>query len=92
MAMRSFSNCRVSEPGPNHFLNRPSGAGGSAAVAGLAMAPDTPTFLEARDALIAAAATIDPHDADIVAQAFAGRGMGSDIMAERKGKISIPEA
>ena len=46
-------------------------------VAGIALAPPDHTFLEARDALLAAAAAIDPADAATLAQAFADRGMGS---------------
>lgn len=47
-------------------------------VAGFVLAPAEPTWLELRDALLAAAATVsDPHDATVMAAAFAGRGMGS---------------
>lgn len=46
-------------------------------VAGLALTPSEATYTEARDALLAAAAAIDPGDAALMADAFAGRGMGS---------------
>jgi len=46
-------------------------------VAGFTLAPSDPTFLELRDALLAAAAAEDTHDAVLMAEAFAGRGMGS---------------
>lgn len=46
-------------------------------VAGAMLAPTDPTFLELRDALLLAAAAIDPQDAAVMAAAFAGRGMGS---------------
>ncbi len=46
-------------------------------VAGLALAPGHPTFLELRDALVVAAAATDPDDAAVLANAFANRGMGT---------------
>lgn len=46
-------------------------------VAGLALTPSDFTFTELRDALLMAAVAIDPADADVMAQAFAVRGMGS---------------
>jgi len=46
-------------------------------VAGLALAPNNPSFLDMRDALIGAAAATNFDDAAIIAGAFANRGMGS---------------
>jgi MYXO-CTERM domain-containing protein len=46
-------------------------------VAGLKLAPGEPTFLEQRDAIIAAAYAADPDDAFLIAQGFAKRGAGS---------------
>ncbi|MCB9780342.1 MAG: M36 family metallopeptidase [Alphaproteobacteria bacterium] len=46
-------------------------------VAGLALAPNDPTFTELRDAMLAAAALDSSDDALRMAQAFAGRGMGT---------------
>ncbi|AKF79527.1 peptidase M36 [Myxococcus fulvus 124B02] len=45
-------------------------------VASLAMTPVQPTFLEARDALLAVAHARDARDAELFAQAFARRGAG----------------
>ncbi len=47
------------------------------AVAGLALAPADSTYLETRDAVLAAAAAADPMDAQAMAAAFATRGAGS---------------
>jgi len=46
-------------------------------VAGLSLAPADPTYLEMRDALLAAAAAADPDDAFAMAEGFARRGAGS---------------
>jgi len=46
-------------------------------VAGLALAPDDSTYLETRDAVLAAAGAEDPADALAMAAAFARRGAGS---------------
>jgi hypothetical protein len=45
------------------------------------MTPVSPTFLEARDAVIAAARAYDKTDADLFAQAFAKRGAGTAAVA-----------
>jgi len=45
-------------------------------IAGLKMTPATPTFLEARDAIIAAASASSEDDALALGAAFAKRGMG----------------
>ena len=47
------------------------------AVAGLALVPADSTYLEARDAILAAAAAADPADALAMAGGFAARGAGS---------------
>ena len=46
-------------------------------VTSLKMVPPDATFLEQRDAILAAAATVDPTDMEILAKAFAKRGAGS---------------
>ena len=46
-------------------------------VAGLAMVPDDSTYLETRDAVLAAAAAADMEDAVVMAEGFARRGAGS---------------
>ena len=46
-------------------------------VAGIALAPDDPTYLEMRDALLISAAAADPADAMAMAGGFARRGAGS---------------
>lgn len=50
-------------------------------IAGLKMTPNGPTFLEARDALLAVAAATDAGDFDLMAKAFAKRGMGFGAVA-----------
>ncbi len=47
------------------------------AVAGLALSPADSTYLETRDAILAAAAAADPLDAQALAAGFARRGAGS---------------
>ncbi len=44
---------------------------------GLKLAPKNPTYLEQRDAILAAAAATDPDDAEAIAQGFAARGAGT---------------
>ncbi|MCS6912552.1 MAG: M36 family metallopeptidase [Myxococcota bacterium] len=46
-------------------------------VASLKLTPNAPTILEARDALLAAAAAVEPRDYALFWQAFASRGAGS---------------
>ncbi len=46
-------------------------------VGGMKLAPANPTFLEQRDAILAAAAAADIEDMKIIASAFAKRGAGS---------------
>ena len=50
-------------------------------IAGLMMTPNAPTFLEARDGLLAAALATDRDDFDLMAEAFAKRGMGVGAVA-----------
>ncbi|MCU1288683.1 MAG: Chitinase, partial [Acidobacteria bacterium] len=50
-------------------------------VAGLKMTPPSPTFLEARDGVLAAAFANDPVDGELFAQAFARRGAGTLAVA-----------
>jgi MYXO-CTERM domain-containing protein len=53
-------------------------------VAGMALTPDDPTYLEQRDAILAGAAASDPADAVLVAQGFAIRGAGSCAVAPER--------
>ncbi|WP_141326745.1 myxosortase-dependent M36 family metallopeptidase [Myxococcus sp. AB025B] len=53
-------------------------------VASLAMTPVMPTFLEARDALLAVAHARDARDAELFAQAFARRGAGLRAVAPHR--------
>jgi len=46
-------------------------------VAGLLLTPTDATFTEARDAILAAASSLDTDDMILMAAAFAGRGVGS---------------
>lgn len=46
-------------------------------VVGMQLAPRNPTFTEQRDAMVAAALAVDPEDARLIAEAFAGRGAGT---------------
>lgn len=50
---------------------------GAIVVAGMALAPPDAGWLESRDAFLAAARLIDADDARVLAEAFAGRGMGA---------------
>lgn len=50
-------------------------------VAGYMLTPNAPTFVEARDAVLAAAMAGDPADYALLAQAFARRGMGTGAVA-----------
>lgn len=49
----------------------------SLVVSALSITPSTATFTEARDAVIAAALAGSPDDATLIAEAFAGRGLGT---------------
>jgi hypothetical protein len=50
-------------------------------VAGLLLTPPEATFVEARDAILAAASALDTDDLILIAAAFAGRGAGSCAVA-----------
>lgn len=50
-------------------------------VAGYKMTPINPTYTEARDAILAAAAASDQNDFKIMLKAFARRGMGLDAVS-----------
>ncbi|QSQ23295.1 myxosortase-dependent M36 family metallopeptidase [Pyxidicoccus parkwayensis] len=50
-------------------------------VASMKLTPNAPTFLEARDAVLAAAYAADPADYVLFAQAFAKRGFGTRAVA-----------
>lgn len=58
-------------------------------VGGMMLAPESPTFLEQRDALLMAAAAIDPADFDTVAAAFARRGAGSCAVSPPKHSLDL---
>jgi len=50
-------------------------------VAGMKLAPVDPTYVEQRDAILAAAAAVDTKDMELIAKAFAKRGAGSCAVA-----------
>jgi MYXO-CTERM domain-containing protein len=50
-------------------------------VAGMIAAPPEPSYIEQRDAILAAAAAADPKDFAIIAKAFARRGFGTGAIA-----------
>lgn len=56
-------------------------------VASLLITPDNATFIEARDALLAAALAQNPSDFEILAQAFARRGAGTCAVAPPRGTL-----
>jgi hypothetical protein len=45
-------------------------------IGGLKLTPNNPTFLQARDAILTAAAALDPGDVPLIWEGFAKRGMG----------------
>lgn len=49
-------------------------------VGGLKLTPANPTFLQARDAVIAAANTLEPADVPLIWKGFAKRGLGKDAV------------
>jgi hypothetical protein len=53
-------------------------------VASLKLTPNAPTFLEARDAVLAAAWVSDRADYDLLVAAFAKRGMGAGAVGPEK--------
>jgi large repetitive protein len=58
-------------------------------VAGLAMAPSSPTYTEQRDAILAAAAANDPADFAVLARAFARRGAGSGAVSPPRDSLDL---
>ncbi|MCC6651331.1 MAG: M36 family metallopeptidase, partial [Candidatus Eisenbacteria bacterium] len=50
-------------------------------IGGLKLTPNSPTLVEARDAILAAALANDPADFALMAQAFAKRGLGTGAVA-----------
>ena len=59
-------------------------------VAGYKLTPNAPTFVEARDAILAAAAAGDPADFQLMAQAFAKRGLGTGAIAPDRNASGNP--
>jgi large repetitive protein len=60
-------------------------------VAGLLLAPPEADPMETRNALLAAARAANPEDAEILAQAFARRGMGSCAVAPPPESVTFEE-
>ena len=60
-------------------------------VAGLALAPNDTTYTELRDSLLAAAAVDSPTDAERIAQAFAGRGIGTCAISPARGSTDLTD-
>ncbi len=50
-------------------------------IGGLRITPSSPTFIEARDAIISAATALNPEDLPEIWKGFAKRGMGVDAVA-----------
>ncbi len=59
-------------------------------VGGYKMTPNAPTFVEARDAILSAAAAGDPADFVLMAQAFAKRGIGTGAVAPDRNAAGNP--
>jgi len=57
-------------------------------VAGLAMTPDGPTFVEARDAMLSVVLAADPADFALLTQAFAKRGLGTGAVAPDRNDVT----
>jgi extracellular elastinolytic metalloproteinase len=58
-------------------------------VGGLKITPANPTFLQARDAMLAAVAGLNPGDTNLVRQAFAKRGMGRGAVGPASSSTSL---
>lgn len=58
-------------------------------IAGLKLTPVMPTFLEARDALLAVALATDEQDFQLMAQAFAKRGMGVGAVVPDRASVYL---
>ena len=58
-------------------------------LAGMLLQPSDPTFTEARDALLAAALAADPADAQLLADAFAKRGIGSCAVSPDRSSVDL---
>ncbi len=52
-------------------------------IGGLKLTPANPTFLQARDAILSAAAALEPADVPLIWKGFAKRGMGKDAVGPR---------
>jgi len=68
---------RSREPGAPYSFEEARRRLGRYIVVGMQLAPRAPTFTEQRDALVAAALETDLEDARLIAEAFAGRGLGT---------------
>ncbi len=73
MAMRA----KAESPNPPYSIVEAQRRMGDYVVTGMQLAPADPTFLEQRDAVLAAAAAADLGDLATLAQGFAKRGAGS---------------
>jgi extracellular elastinolytic metalloproteinase len=56
---------------------------------GLKLTPSSPTFLQARDAILSAAAVLEPGDVPLIWQGFAKRGMGKDAIGPAASSTSL---
>ncbi len=68
---------RSQEPGAPYTFEEARRRMANYVVRGMKLAPANPTFLEQRDAILAAAAAADAEDLKVIAGAFAKRGAGS---------------
>ena len=68
---------RSREPGAPYSFEEARRRLGRYIVTGMQLAPRAPTYTEQRDAIVAAALENDIEDARLIAEAFAGRGLGT---------------
>ena len=58
-------------------------------IGGLKLTPSNPTFLQARDGILSAAAALEPADVPVVWKGFAKRGMGKDAVAPASTSVNL---
>jgi extracellular elastinolytic metalloproteinase len=58
-------------------------------IGGLKLTPSNPTFLQARDGILSAAAALEPADVPVLWKGFAKRGMGKDAVAPAATSVNL---
>jgi hypothetical protein len=66
---------------PRHTFDEAQSRMQDYVIAGLKVLPQSPTFVEARDGILAAARATDLEDFEVIAEAFARRGIGAGALA-----------